>query len=69
MDIIESIWIEYNKRLFTCAELSDILKMCGYSKREISEIIREGINKKKIGVVSFKKTKKKPPPDKLIVIK
>ena len=69
MDIIESIWIEYNRRVFTCEELSEILKNCGYSKRKIAETIREGINKKKIGVIKKKKTKKKPPPDKLLVIK
>ena len=68
MDILETIWIEYGKRVFTCEELSDILKRCGYSKREISSIIRESINQKKLGVVSFRKLRRKPPSKSLIVI-
>lgn len=68
MDILESIWIEYSKRVFTCGELCDILKRCGYSKREISTIIREAINQKKVGIVSFRKLRRKPPSNKLIVI-
>ena len=51
MDILEAIWIEYGKRVLTCEELSDILKRCGYSKRERSAIIREAINQKKLGIV------------------
>lgn len=68
MDIIEAIWIEYGKRIITCGELSDILKRCGYSKREISTIIREAINQKKLGIVSFRKLRRKPPSQSLIVI-
>ena len=68
MDILESIWIEYSKRVFTCGELCDILKNCGYSKREISSIVRELINQKKLGIVSFRKLRRKPPSNKLIVI-
>ena len=68
MDIIEAIWIQYGKRVLTCGELCDILKNCGYSKREISTIIREAINQKKLGIVSFKKLRRKPPSNKLIVI-
>ena len=69
MDIIESIWIEYNRRVFTCEELSEILKNCGYSKRKIAKTICDAINEKRLGVVSFKKTKKKPQSYRLIVIK
>ena len=68
MDILEAIWIEYGKRVITCGELSDILKRCGYSKQEISAIIREAINQKKVGIVSFRKLRRKPPSNKLIVI-
>ena len=68
MDILETIWIEYSKRVFTCGELSDILKRCGYTKREISAIIREAINQKKLGIVSFRKLRRKPPSKSLIVI-
>lgn len=68
MDILEAIWIEYGKRVITCEELSDILKRCGYTKREISAIIREAINKRKVGIVSFRKLRRKPPSQSLIVI-
>ena len=68
MDILETIWIEYGKRVLTCGELCDILKNCGYSKKEISAIIREAINQKKVGVVTFRKLRRKPPSNKLIVI-
>ena len=69
MDIFESIWIQFSKRVYSCEELSDILKMCGYSPRDISEIICEAINQKKLGVVTFKKVRRKPPKHSLIVIK
>ena len=68
MEILEAIWIQYGKRVITCEELSDILKRCGYSKREISAIILEAINQKKVGVVSFRKLKRRPPPQSIIVI-
>lgn len=68
MEILETIWLEYSKRVITCGELSAILKRCGYSEREISEVIREAINQKKLGVVSFRKLRRKPPSQSLIVI-
>lgn len=68
MDILEAVWIQHEKRVLTCEELSTILKNCGYSKREISAIIREAINQKKLGVVSFRKLRRKPPSQSLIVI-
>lgn len=68
MEILEALWIQYGKRVITCEELSDILKRCGYSKREISAIIREAINQRKVGVVTFRKLRRKPPSQSLIVI-
>jgi hypothetical protein len=68
MDILETIWLEYGKRIITCGELSDILKRCGYAKREISSIVREAIYRRKVGVVSFRKLRRKPPPQSIIVI-
>lgn len=68
MDILETIWIEYGKRIITCGELCDILKRCGYSKRERSSVIREAINKRKVGIVSFRKLRRKPSSEKLLVI-
>ena len=68
MEILEAIWIQYGKRVLTCGELCDILKNCGYSKREISAIIREAINLRKVGVVTFRKLRRKPPSQSLIVI-
>ena len=49
MDIIEAIKQEYDLQIIPCWLLTDILSKCGYSQREISEIIREAINKKKMG--------------------
>lgn len=68
MEILEAIWIQYGKRVITCGELCDILKNCGYSKREISAIILEAIHKRKVGVVTFRKLRRKPPTQSLIVI-
>lgn len=69
MDILEAIWIEYGKRVITCGELCEILKNCGYSKREISRIIRDSIGQKKLGTITFKKKlRKRPSSDKLLVI-
>lgn len=68
MEILEAIWIQYGKRVITCEELSDILKNCGYSKREISAIVLDAIHQKKVGIVSFRKLRRKPPSNKLIVI-
>lgn len=69
MDILESIWIEYSKRVFTCGELCDILKRCGYSKREISTLIRNAIGQQRLGTITFKKKlRKRPSSDKLLVI-
>lgn len=69
MEILEAIRQEYGQQIFPCWQLCDILRNCGYSQREISAIIREAINKKQIGVVSFKKLKRRPPPKSLIVVK
>lgn len=68
MEILEAIWIQYGKRVITCEELSDILQNCGYSKREISAIVLDAIHQRKVGVVSFRKLRRKPPSNKLIVI-
>jgi hypothetical protein len=69
MDIFDAIRQEYGQQTFPCWLLCDILRNCGYSQREISAIIREAINQKQIGIVSFKKLKRRPPPKSLIVIK
>lgn len=68
MEILEAIRQEYSQQVFTCWELSAILKDCGYTEKEISEVIREAINQKRIGIISFRKVKRKPSSEKLLVI-
>ena len=69
MDIIEAIWIQYGKRVLTCGELCDILKRCGYSKKEVSIVIRNAIGQQRLGTITFKKKlRKRPSSDKLLVI-
>lgn len=68
MEILEAIRQEYSQQVFTCWELSDILKKCGYSEREISSIICEAVRSKRMGIVSFKKLKRRPSSEKLLVI-
>lgn len=68
MEILEAIRQEYGQQIFPCWQLSAILKDCGYTEKEISEVIREAINQKKVGVVSFRKVKRKPSSEKFLVI-
>ena len=68
MEILEAIRQEYGQQIFPCWQLSAILKDCGYTEKEISEVIRESINQRKVGVVTFRKLRRKPPSKSLIVI-
>lgn len=68
MEIIEAIRQEYGQQIFPCWQLTAILKDCGYTEKEISEVIREAVRSKRMGIVSFKKLKRKPSREKLLVI-
>ena len=67
MEILEAIRQEYGQQIFPCWQLSAILKDCGYTEKEISEVIRESINQRKVGVVTFRKLRRRPPSQSLIV--
>ena len=66
--IFEAIRSEYDQQIIPCRLLCEIMSKCGYSQREISANIRRAINRKQLGVVHFKKAKRRPSPQSLIVI-
>ena len=67
-EIFEAIRNEYERQVFAVRELDIILTQCGFSQREISRIIREGIKRKRLGVVSFRNVRRKPAKKRLLVI-
>ena len=68
MEIFEAIRQEYGQQIFPCWQLSEILTKCGYSQREISAIICKAVRSKRMGIVSFKKLKRKQSSEKFLVI-
>lgn len=67
-EILEAIRNEYDRQVFAVHQLDTILTQCGFSQREISRIIREGIRRKQLGVVSFRNVRRKPAKKRLLVI-
>ncbi len=67
-EILEAIRNEYERQVYAVHELDAILTQCGFSQREISKIICEGIKRKQLGVVSFGKPRRKPSRNRLLVI-
>ena len=68
MEIFDAIRQEYGQQIFPCWQLSAILKDCGYTEKEISNVVRKAIDQKRIGIISFRKVKRKPSSEKLLVI-
>ncbi len=65
--ILHTIAMEYDTNTMTLADLEGVLINCGYSRAECGVIIREGLNTKEIGRVSFRNVGRNMPSKRTVI--
>lgn len=61
-EILTAIKNEYNTDFMTVGELMGILHDCGFDDKECREILRDWINDKEVGRVSYRNLRRNMPP-------
>ena len=67
IEIFNHIKSIYGRDIFTLKELTDILINCDFSRAEARQIIRDSLNTKQLGKISFRKIRRKMPDKKSFI--
>lgn len=67
-ELFEQIQEQYQRELFTVAELLDILTRMGYKRAEARAIMLKAMNQRVTGRVSFRKRSVLPRPNSIIAL-